>query len=94
MNANTSTAVIIIGLVKVSPTDIKSTFVGFDHDLSNKSILTGDYMTFLDLPNGYVIDHLNDTSILQRYPNYLTSITQYHVFEITTHDDEKRHNGQ
>ena len=61
------------GFVEVSNTQIKFILIGFDNDLSKKSVLFGYTDTATDLPNGTIISHMNDTLLLNGGTNSLLS---------------------
>ena len=86
--ANSSAASIRNGLGEVSYNDIKATLVGFDYDLS---ILNEDYVTYIEPPNGYVIYHINDTSLIHRDAKSMLSTTQGHDIGISAHDIAKHY---
>ena len=66
--ANTSAADISNKIIEVSQTEIKVTLVGFDQKLL---FLTRASTTDIHLPNGDVIDNLNETLLLHRDATYL-----------------------
>ena len=57
--------------------DRKLTLVGFDHDIST---LTGSSATYIEWRNDDLINHMNDTSLLNRDAISLLSTEQAHDF--------------
>ena len=68
-----SVSVIGNGFVELSHTQRKFILIGFDNDLSKKSILFGYADTDIDLPNGTIIDQMNDTLLPNGGTNSLLS---------------------
>ena len=71
---------------KDSHTKIKVILVVFDDGLSNKSLPIGSGTNTIDLTNGTVISHLNDTLILCGYSNSLLFTSQSCEFGMVVHD--------
>ena len=69
--ADTSVADIGNGFFKVSRTAINVTLVGFDDDLSKKSIPIEAASTDIDLQNVTIIDQINKTPLLHGGDIYL-----------------------
>lgn len=89
----TSVAAIGNGFVEVSQTERKVTLVGFNNYLSKKSILIGAIDNSTNLPNGTILDHLNDKSLPYGVTNSLLSTTQSNEFFVAVHDVDKIHSG-
>ena len=80
--SNTIVFFVRIVIVEVSQTQIQDALVGFDHDLS---ILTGASTSDIDLHTDDFIYHLNETSLIQIYANYLLSMSQDQYFGISVY---------
>ena len=83
--ANTSAADISNKIIEVSQTEIKVTLVGFDQKLL---FLTLASTTNIYLPNGDVIDNLNETLLLHRDVTYLIYTEYDHCFGISAYDNK------
>ena len=66
--------------------------IGFDNYLSKKSILFGYDDTDIDVPNGTIIGHMNDTLIPNGGTNSLLSISKTFGIFVAVQDNSK-HNG-
>ena len=67
--------------------------VGFDNDLSKKSILFGSDDNAIDLPNGTIIAHMNDTLLPNGGTNSLLSTSNTFVIFVTVQDISKDNGG-
>ena len=63
--ANTSASVMMNRLVEFSQTERKVKFVGFNNDLSKKTIPIGASKDNMDLLYGTVNSHMNESILLQ-----------------------------
>ena len=78
--------------VEVSHTQRKFILIGFDNDLSKKSILFESADTDIDLPNGTIIAQMNDTLLPNGGTNSLLSTSKTFGFCVAVQDISK-HNG-
>ena len=91
---DTTVAAIENGFVNVLRTAQMATLVGFDDDLSKKSISIGADITSINLPNDTIITHLNYTPVLHGGSNFLLSTAQAREFGAAVHEMEKFHGGK
>ena len=66
--------------------------IGFDNDISKKSILFGSDDTAIDLENGTIIAHMNNTLLPNGGTNSLLSTSKTFGFCVAEQDIYK-HNG-
>ena len=88
----TSVAAIGNGFVEVSQTERKVTLVGFNNYLSKKSILIGAIDNSTNLPNGTILDHMNDTPLPDVGTNSLIYTLKTFEFYVDVQNIYK-HNG-
>ena len=91
---NTSVSVTRNVLFEVSHTGENSTLVVFDHDLSKKLILIGDYKVETDLSNVTSIAHWKLTPLLDGGKSPPFSTAQHRNFVMAQNGVAKHHNGK
>ena len=83
------------GYVEVSRKKKKEILFIFDDIISKTHITIGTATNEIDLPNGTVIDKMNETSIIYGYSKYLIFTAHAHDFGVTgVHDVFKNHCGR
>ena len=80
------------GFVEISHNQSKVIYIGFDNNISNESIFIGAVDTFIDLPNGTILDHMNDTPLPDVGTNSLIYTLKTFEFYVDVQNIYK-HNG-
>ena len=88
--SDTSVAAIVNGFVEILREKRKITLVGFDDDLSKKSIPIGSAVAVVYLPNGTLIANLKNTPLLHGGSNSLLLKAKARFF-VAIHADTKSH---